>query len=359
MKLKQIKTFLFVFLLSISAVTGSVLFPSVSSAYTCPNGQEFHTSDNACWTKDTKQPQKGTSCQGGYDYDSGSKTCVKYTRTNAQPKNEDGSTATLSCPSGQEYHTSDNKCWTKDTKPGTSERDCTGSGWNYNATEKRCVKYTESSDNPTISKDYYATYCESNFPQDTDACEQGQANGDCTGFANQAQKDACQEGVASNLCGVSDGTGTANSADARAECYSGVKECLANGGSTEAQKSCLGKVSGVDKKDLKKDGFLVGSDGTGINCGEAETVLIKCDGKGVEAIGNVLKIVITVMTTLIGIAAVGGLAWASILYAKAEDSEGNTKEAKELIRNIVIGLLLYGFLVAIVNWLVPGGVIGT
>ena len=73
---------------------------------------------------------------------------------------------------------------------------------------------------------------------------------------------------------------------------------------------------------------------------------------------NILKIVISVLTVLVGIAAVGGLAWASILYTKAGDNEGNVSEAKTLIRNIVIGIVLYGFLVAIVNFLIPGGIIG-
>ncbi len=96
------------------------------------------------------------------------------------------------------------------------------------------------------------------------------------------------------------------------------------------------------------------------NCGEAETVLIKCEknAKGATAIASVLKLIINVLTVLIGIAAVGGIAWAAILYAKAEDNQSNVSEARTLIRNIVIGILLYGFLIAIVNWLVPGGIIG-
>ena len=100
-------------------------------------------------------------------------------------------------------------------------------------------------------------------------------------------------------------------------------------------------------------------DSTGTQCGEAETVLIECgEEQGVTAIGNVLKIIVSVLTVLIGIAATGGIAWASVLYAKAEDNSSNVSEAKVLIRNVVIGIILYGFLIAIVNWLVPGGVIG-
>lgn len=96
------------------------------------------------------------------------------------------------------------------------------------------------------------------------------------------------------------------------------------------------------------------------NCGEAETVLIKCDinQSGAPVIAEVLRIGIFVLTIIIGVSAVGGIAWAATLYAKAEDNSSSVTEARTLIRNIVIGLLVYGFMVVIVNWLIPGGVIG-
>jgi hypothetical protein len=61
---------------------------------------------------------------------------------------------------------------------------------------------------------------------------------------------------------------------------------------------------------------------------------------------------------LVGVAAVGGLAWAAVQYARATDDSGVVSDAKKLIRNVIIGIILYGFLVAIVNWLIPGGVFG-
>lgn len=99
--------------------------------------------------------------------------------------------------------------------------------------------------------------------------------------------------------------------------------------------------------------------GTNKGCGEAETVIVECErgDRGVTVLAEVVRFVIIALTIVVGIAAVGGIAWASVLYAKAEDNESNVKEAKELIRNVAIGILLYGFMIAIVNWLVPGGVI--
>lgn len=95
------------------------------------------------------------------------------------------------------------------------------------------------------------------------------------------------------------------------------------------------------------------------SCGGTKTQLIACDSSsGVGAIGDLIKIAIMVLTILIGTVAVGGIVYAAILYASARDDQSQVSSAIVIIRNIVIGLLLYGFTIAIINWLVPGGVIG-
>lgn len=95
-------------------------------------------------------------------------------------------------------------------------------------------------------------------------------------------------------------------------------------------------------------------------CGEeARTNLIRCETEGgAAAFNNVLRIFVIVLSFGIGIAAIGGLAFSAIQYAQASDNEGSVSAARERIRNIVIGLFLYGFLLAIVNWLIPGGMFG-
>lgn len=101
-----------------------------------------------------------------------------------------------------------------------------------------------------------------------------------------------------------------------------------------------------------------GTQNTG-KCGGAKTEIISCDeGAGVGAIGSIIKIAIMVLTILIGIVAVGGITYAAILYASSRDNQGQVQQAIGIIRNVVIGLVMYGLSIAIVNWLVPGGVIG-
>lgn len=95
-------------------------------------------------------------------------------------------------------------------------------------------------------------------------------------------------------------------------------------------------------------------------CGGTKTGLVDCKTKdpGVGTINDLISLVVTIMTTVIGIVAVGGLVYAAILYASARDDQSQTGQAMTIIRNIIIGLILYGFTIAIINWLIPGGVIG-
>ena len=99
-------------------------------------------------------------------------------------------------------------------------------------------------------------------------------------------------------------------------------------------------------------------------CGDIETSIIKCDSKykkdenSVEKnpIWAILIMTIKIMSVGVGILAVGGLVWGGILYASAADRADQVKQAITIITNVVIGLLLFVFLAAIVNFLVPGGV---
>lgn len=92
-------------------------------------------------------------------------------------------------------------------------------------------------------------------------------------------------------------------------------------------------------------------------CGQARVNLLACGNgteEGAEVFNRILRIVLTVLSIIIGIAAVGGMTYAALTYARAEDDQSKVGEAKTLIRNIVIGILLYGFLIAIALWLLPG-----
>lgn len=96
-------------------------------------------------------------------------------------------------------------------------------------------------------------------------------------------------------------------------------------------------------------------------CGGVETSLVKCDQTGtggtVENTGawGLLLMVINILTAGVGIAAVGGIVYASILYTSAGGNPEQTKKAMGMITNIVIGIIAYAFMFALLNFITPGG----
>ena len=97
-------------------------------------------------------------------------------------------------------------------------------------------------------------------------------------------------------------------------------------------------------------------------CGGVQTAIIECSqtSQGPDAknsgVWGVLIIVLNILTACVGIAAVGGIVYASILYASAADSTEQTKKAIEMIRNTVLGIIVYGLMYLLLNYLIPGGI---
>jgi hypothetical protein len=96
--------------------------------------------------------------------------------------------------------------------------------------------------------------------------------------------------------------------------------------------------------------------------GVEETAIIKCsqNNEGTDPKNNgvwgVMLIALNILTAGVGIAAVGGIVYGSILYTSAGDSSEQIKKAKEIIKNVVIGLAAYGLMYMVLNFLIPGGI---
>ncbi len=84
------------------------------------------------------------------------------------------------------------------------------------------------------------------------------------------------------------------------------------------------------------------------------------EGSKVEGTGIflLLEFVLQVMTALVGIAAVGTLIYAGVLYSSAGGSNEQVAKSKRLITDTVIGIVVYALMFFALNWLIPGGVIG-
>jgi Na+-driven multidrug efflux pump len=96
------------------------------------------------------------------------------------------------------------------------------------------------------------------------------------------------------------------------------------------------------------------------DCGDTKTHLISCDGStGTGSLSALISITLTVMSILVGIVAVGGIAYAGAIYASARDDQTKVDEAKRIIRNIIVGIVLYASTIAIIGWLIPSNVINS
>lgn len=92
-------------------------------------------------------------------------------------------------------------------------------------------------------------------------------------------------------------------------------------------------------------------------CGGAQTAIIDC-GKatGEDAIFAIIKQVIQILNYGIGILAIGGVVVGGIMYSTSGSSPEGLKRARTIWINVGIGLALYATLVALTNFLIPGGV---
>jgi hypothetical protein len=100
------------------------------------------------------------------------------------------------------------------------------------------------------------------------------------------------------------------------------------------------------------------------DCG-VDTAIIKCDPKIVDVtkagtenngVWALLLLAINILTAGVGIAAVGGIVYGSILYTSAGGNAEQTKKAIEFIRNVIIGVVAYAIMFSFLNFIVPGGV---
>jgi hypothetical protein len=97
---------------------------------------------------------------------------------------------------------------------------------------------------------------------------------------------------------------------------------------------------------------------------ETATAIIKCDNVDVDAGGykntglwSILLFTITVLTAGVGVLALGGIVYGSILYTSAGGNQEQVKKAMTIFTNVVIGVVAYAGMWALLNFLIPGGVL--
>lgn len=75
-----------------------------------------------------------------------------------------------------------------------------------------------------------------------------------------------------------------------------------------------------------------------------------------SAVWGILLLAINILTAGVGIAAVGGLIYGAILWSAAGGNPGQVQKARQIITNVVIGIIAYALMFSFLNFLVPGGI---
>jgi len=94
-----------------------------------------------------------------------------------------------------------------------------------------------------------------------------------------------------------------------------------------------------------------------VNCGDNVAILKEACQGDKNPIINLLVIFIKFMSVGVGLAVAGGIIWGGMLYGTARGNSGQTQKAVTVIVNSVVGLILYIFMFALLNFLIPGGVL--
>jgi hypothetical protein len=163
--------------------------------------------------------------------------------------------------------------------------------------------------------------------------------------SDAGKRNACRSGYFSTISGCS-GVSSAN----KAACNEGKKEF-----------DRLNKPDEDESDDTPPADDGISNPISGNGCAGVKTAFIKCNEKNTgpvedNGIWALLMMVVNILTAGVGIVAVAGIVYGSILYTTAEDKADQVQKAISIIRNVVIGLVLFALMWAGLNFIVPGGV---
>jgi hypothetical protein len=100
-----------------------------------------------------------------------------------------------------------------------------------------------------------------------------------------------------------------------------------------------------DQKGVPVSGVLGSALGVGDNC---------IGNSGINPIFELVGIFIRFFGTIFGLILVGMLVYAGFLYVTSDGSPDATKEAKDRIKGVVTGIILFTLMMAILQFVLPG-----
>lgn len=94
-----------------------------------------------------------------------------------------------------------------------------------------------------------------------------------------------------------------------------------------------------------------------------QTAIIECDGSldgsgsvSEDTLWDLINMGITILTAGVGVLALAGIVWGAVLYTSAGGSPEQVKKAIGVFTNVAIGVVAFGGMYVLLNFLIPGGV---
>lgn len=96
-------------------------------------------------------------------------------------------------------------------------------------------------------------------------------------------------------------------------------------------------------------------------CGGVDTSVLGCPQTGTGAVENsglwgILLMAINILTAGVGVLALAGIVYGSILYTSSGGSQEQVKKAITVFTNVGIGVIAFAGMWVLLNFLIPGGV---
>ncbi|MGV9002140.1 MAG: hypothetical protein ACOH18_04295 [Candidatus Saccharimonadaceae bacterium] len=98
-------------------------------------------------------------------------------------------------------------------------------------------------------------------------------------------------------------------------------------------------------------------------CGNVDTALISCDQNDKDpatiqdtGLWGLLITTINIMIAGVGVLAVAGFVYGGILYTTSGGNPEGVKKARTVFTNVIIGVIAFGAMFTLLNFIVPGGV---
>lgn len=98
------------------------------------------------------------------------------------------------------------------------------------------------------------------------------------------------------------------------------------------------------------------------SCGGVTTAIISCsqpggDGASAKDTGlwGILVLAVNILIAGVGVLALAGIVWGSILYTSAGGNPEQVKKAMGVFTNVVIGVVAFAGMWVFLNFLIPGG----